>query len=86
MVPLDIQISELRYKINRVKLEITNLQKRMDRKKSHRQLDESEQNELNRIIDGKQAEISGMESEIRRIENQKIRESNFTGRGEDVEF
>jgi len=88
MVSFDIQVSELRYKINRANLEITNLRKRMDKKKGRNQLDETEEYDLNRLIDEKQAEIRGMESEIRKIENQKIRESNFVGRGgeEDVEF
>jgi len=88
MVSFDIQVSELRYKINRANLEITNLRKRMDKKKGRNQLDESEEYDLNRLVDEKQAEIRGMESEIRKIENQKIRESNFVGRGgeEDVEF
>jgi hypothetical protein len=88
MVSFDIQVSELRYKINRANLEITNLRKRMDKKKGRNQLDETEEYDLNRLIDEKQAEIRGMESEIRKRENQKIRESNFVGRGgeEDVEF
>ena len=77
MPGIESEIGELRYKIGRIQLEINHLNKTLAVRKKNKVLTQDEQDALNGQIGEKQAVISKLEGEIRRIEVAEIRKKNF---------
>ncbi len=75
---LDINtIREINYDIRRLELGIKNLERTIETKSRNRFLDPATELDLKQQIDAKKAEIAGLQTEIRRIENSAVREQNM---------
>jgi len=71
------RIRELNYQIKRVELDIKNLERTIEVKRRNKLLDPEIENELRGKISEKRSDISGLQAEIRRIENEAIRAQNM---------
>lgn len=72
------RIRELNYQIKRVQLDIKNLERTIETKRKHKFLDADTELHLKQQIGAKQADIAGMQAEIRRIENEAQRSQNLS--------
>lgn len=75
---LDINsVREINYSIRRLELDIKNLERTIETKRRNRFLDPAMELGLKQQIDEKRAEIAGLQSEIRKLENEAIRAQNM---------
>jgi chromosome segregation ATPase len=75
------EITELRYKISRFSIEIKNLEKMLQMKTKNHTIEEDEAQDVKDDIENKRFEIRKLENQIVKIENNRLRETNFKGRG-----
>jgi hypothetical protein len=70
-------VREINYSIRRLELDIKNLERTIETKRRNRFLDPAMELGLKQQIDEKRAEISGLLSEIRKLENEATRAQNM---------
>ena len=73
----DYRIKEINYQIQRVNIELKNLEKMLFIRKKMKTLTDEDSYDLKQQLDKKQMLIATLESEIRRIENEKLRAQNL---------
>jgi cell division protein FtsL len=70
-------IREINYQIKRLEMDVKNLERTIETKRRNRFLDSATELDLKEKISDKKAEIAGLQSEIRKLENEAARASNM---------
>lgn len=73
----DYRIKEINYQIQRVNIELKNLEKMLFIRKKMKTLTDEDSYDLKQQLDKKQMLIGSLETEIRKIENEKLRAQNL---------
>ncbi|MDO8538358.1 MAG: hypothetical protein Q7S21_05730 [archaeon] len=73
----DYRIKEINYQIQRVNIELKNLEKMLFIRKKMKTLTDEDSYDLKQQLDKKQMLVATLETEIRKIENEKLRAQNL---------
>ena len=73
----DYRIKEINYQIQRINIEVKNLEKMLFIRKKMKTLTDEDSYDLKQQLDKKQMLIGSLETEIRKIENEKLRSQNL---------